>query len=184
VSPRESEESRRDSAISGRYWPLDGLYTLMSANDFHMLNGLSMLQLFRLEIETHSATLRQGLLCLENESSGTYGLEQLMRAAHSIKGAARIVNRSSAVRVAGSMEDCFVAARDNASPVPSQAIGLLLQGVDLLSCISKIPDDSIASWEGEHEAEIGAFLASLSPKGRSGKSVGRQGKDQSSDRSS
>jgi len=38
-----------------------------------------------------------------------------MRAAHSLKGAARIVDLADGVRVAHAMEDCFVAAQHVAS---------------------------------------------------------------------
>ena len=44
-----------------------------------------------------------------------WNLEALMRAAHSVKGAARIVGLEEAVQVAHVMEDCFVAAQDNIS---------------------------------------------------------------------
>ena len=46
-----------------------------------------------------------------DSSAGTFAGEMLMRAAHSFKGAARIVNLQSAVRVAHAMEDCFALAQ-------------------------------------------------------------------------
>ena len=39
-------------------------------------------------------------------------VDELMRASHSIKGAARIVHVEPAVRVAHALEDCFVAAQN------------------------------------------------------------------------
>ena len=145
----------------------------MSSQEFPALNDLPILELFRLEVETQSAILRQELLAaLGSGPSGTHRLEELMRASHSIKGAAQIVSRISAVRVAHTMEDCFSAAQDNATSLPPRTIDILLRGVDLLGCISKIPDASIARWEEEHKAEIEAFLASLPLKDNSGKPGG------------
>ena len=144
----------------------------MNSKEFPALNDRPILELFRLEVETQSAILRQELLALGSGPSGTHRLEELMRASHSIKGAAQIVSRISAVRVAHTMEDCFLAAQDNATSLPPRTMDILLRGVDLLGCISKIPDASIARWEEEHKAEIEAFLASLPLKDDGGKPGG------------
>src|SRR5207253_353689 len=58
------------------------------------------LELFRLECETHAGTLSDGLLLLEREPHRTELFERLMRAAHSLKGAARVVGLESAVALA------------------------------------------------------------------------------------
>jgi two-component system, chemotaxis family, sensor histidine kinase and response regulator WspE len=143
----------------------------LSTHGFGTLTTDSLLELFRLEVEAQCAILRQQLLALEKDPNGTHHLEQLMRAAHSIKGAARIVSRSSVVRVAGSMEDCFVAAQDSASLVPQRTITALLRGLDLLAHISKISDELIIRWEEEHRTEIEGLVASLSAKGSSGETL-------------
>ncbi len=75
------------------------------------LSGFSMQELFRVETENQTAILCEGLLALERDPQAAEALEALMRAAHSIKGAARIINLDGAVRVAHHMEDCFVAAQ-------------------------------------------------------------------------
>ena len=71
-----------------------------------------MHDLFRLEAENQVAVLTGGLLALERDPKDAAQLEALMRAAHSLKGAARIVGLDAAVRVAHGMEDCFVAAQE------------------------------------------------------------------------
>ena len=72
----------------------------------------SMLELFRIECEQHGKVLGDGLLALEQNPTSADWLEQLMRAAHSIKGAARMVDIEPVVQVAHSMEDGFVAAQN------------------------------------------------------------------------
>ena len=74
------------------------------------LSSLTMLELYRVEAEQQTALLTSGLLELERQPSAP-PWEMLMRAAHSFKGAARIVNFQSAVRVAHVMEDCFALAQ-------------------------------------------------------------------------
>src|SRR5688500_7339495 len=95
------------------------------------LSSFSMLDLFRLEAETQTALLTEGLLALERDSGATDQLEMLMRAAHSLKGAARMVNLDPAVRVAHAMEDSFVAAQKKSVSLTSKQVDALLQGVDL-----------------------------------------------------
>src|SRR5690606_29063154 len=68
------------------------------------MNDLPLIELFRMEAEGQLAVLTEGLLALER--GDTSQLEALMRAAHSLKGAARIVGLDTAVRVAHAMEDC------------------------------------------------------------------------------
>jgi len=59
----------------------------------------AMLELFQAEMDTHIPVLDQGLLALEKGQAGDREIEAMMRAAHSIKGAARIVGIEPAVRV-------------------------------------------------------------------------------------
>ena len=69
------------------------------------LGALSMLELFQLEVESQTSILTRGLLGLEREVDTKRHLAELMRAAHSLKGAARIVGRKPAVRIAHALED-------------------------------------------------------------------------------
>jgi chemotaxis protein histidine kinase CheA len=58
-----------------------------------------------------------------------------MRAAHSVKGAAKIVGLDQAVQLAHALEDCFVAAQRGEVRLGSDAIDVLLRGVDVLQRI-------------------------------------------------
>lgn len=100
------------------------------------LGNFSMLELFRLEVEGQTGILNEGLLTLERDATAADQLEALMRAAHSVKGAARMVDIDLGVRLAHAMEDCFVAAQKGELVLQSADIDLLLQGVDQLSAIA------------------------------------------------
>ena len=80
------------------------------------MSNFSMMDLFRMEADTQVAILNENILVLENNPNSPAELESLMRAAHSLKGAARIVGLDAAVRVAHVMEDCFVWRRLDRSP--------------------------------------------------------------------
>src|SRR5437764_14129201 len=93
----------------------------------------ALFELFREEVKAHSAALASGLLELEADSANPTRIEPLMRAAHSLKGAARIVGIDLAVRLAHAMEDVFVAAQEGRIRIDPAAIDRLLQGADLLA---------------------------------------------------
>jgi two-component system sensor histidine kinase and response regulator WspE len=127
------------------------------------LSGFSMLELFRLEAESQTAILSAGVLAVEEFERSPETIESMMRAAHSLKGAARIVGLDPAVRVAHAMEDCFVAAGKGTFRVRPEHVDLLLASIDFLSSIAKA-DDAIAptsAWPRTAEAlvaELGALL--------------------------
>ena len=54
-------------------------------------SNFSMLDLFRTEVSEQGKILTEGILGLEENPAAADRLEALMRAAHSLKGAARLV---------------------------------------------------------------------------------------------
>ena len=108
---------------------------------------LSMLELYRVESETQCAALSSGLVELENSAGSPAQLEALMRAAHSLKGAARIVGLEPAVQVAHAMEDVFSAAQRGPLTLKREHIDRLLAGVDLLARIGSAQAGSSHSVE-------------------------------------
>lgn len=101
------------------------------------LRDASLLELFALEAEAQTAVLNDGLLALERDPGAARQLEACMRAAHSLKGAARIVGLEEAVRVAHAMEDCLVAAQQGSLRLSAAHIDALLEGTDLLQRIGQ-----------------------------------------------
>ena len=122
------------------------------------VSHLPMLELFRVEAEQQMAMLTSGLLELERSPAASRPWEMLMRAAHSLKGAARIVNLQSAVSVAHAMEDCFALAQQGKLELRQPDIDLLLRGVDLLGQISKHDEASITRWDTAHAEDLRQFL--------------------------
>ena len=121
----------------------------------------AMLDLFQAEVETHVAVLNDGLLALENNPGATDQLEALMRAAHSIKGGARIVGLDAAVKVAHAMEDCFVAAQKGAVSLGSEQIDILLRIVDILIHIAESIHDGETDWVSRHGDEIDHLMEAI-----------------------
>ncbi|MFJ7316574.1 hybrid sensor histidine kinase/response regulator [Pseudomonas sp. NPDC098747] len=100
------------------------------------MRDASLLELFSLEAEAQTQVLSAGLLALERNPTQADQLESCMRAAHSLKGAARIVGVDSGVSVAHVMEDCLVCAQEGRLLLRPEHIDALLQGTDLLMRIA------------------------------------------------
>ncbi|OYD98745.1 hybrid sensor histidine kinase/response regulator [Nostoc sp. 'Peltigera membranacea cyanobiont' 213] len=101
------------------------------------VSNLSLLDLFNMEVKAQVVVLNDRLLALETKPDPQPELAALMRAAHCIKGAARIVQIDPAVNLAHVMEDCFVAAQEGKVTLTADRIDVLLQGVDMLLRIAE-----------------------------------------------
>ncbi|WP_340052853.1 hybrid sensor histidine kinase/response regulator [Pseudomonas sp. JAI120] len=105
------------------------------------MRDASLLELFSLEADAQTQVLSAGLLALERNPTQADQLEACMRAAHSLKGAARIVGLDAGVSVAHVMEDCLVSAQEGRLYLQPEHIDALLQGTDLLMRIATPGND-------------------------------------------
>jgi two-component system sensor histidine kinase and response regulator WspE len=126
------------------------------------LSQFSMRDLFRIEADGQTQALTDGLLALEKDPRRADQLEACMRAAHSLKGAARIVEIQPGVTIAHAMEDLFVAAQEGRTVLDQPRIDLLLQGVDLIIAIGKSPDLESGSQDEAWQAEADRLSQALS----------------------
>jgi two-component system sensor histidine kinase and response regulator WspE len=131
-----------------------------SAADFDPM----LLDLFKVELENHTRVLEKGLVEAEADRAPER-IEPLMRAAHSIKGAARIVGLTRAVSLAHAMEDLLSAAQKGTLALTGGQVDLLLKGNDLYAAAARSEAAAIPGWiaarEGEFEAMAGEIRASL-----------------------
>ncbi|PXX66182.1 two-component system, chemotaxis family, sensor histidine kinase and response regulator WspE [Pseudomonas sp. LAMO17WK12:I10] len=116
------------------------------------MRDASLLELFSLEAEAQTQVLSAGLLALERNPTQADQLEACMRAAHSLKGAARIVGVDAGVSVAHVMEDCLVSAQEGRLYLRPEHIDALLQGTDFLMRIAT-PGNQVS------EQDIAAYVA-------------------------
>jgi len=104
------------------------------------LSQFSLLDLFNMEVKTQVVVLNNCLLALETNPDPKSELAALMRAAHCIKGAARIVQIEPVVTLAHVMEDCFSAAQAGTVNLTPDCVDVLLQAVDMLQHIADNPN--------------------------------------------
>jgi chemotaxis protein histidine kinase CheA len=104
----------------------------MSQDNNGDLSQFSMLDLFRMEADSQTQILTDGLLAMERLKDDASAVESMMRAAHSIKGAAAIVGLEVVVQLAHGMEDAFIAAQHGKLALTPNRVDVLLAGVDLI----------------------------------------------------
>ncbi len=139
------------------------------------LNNISMIDLFRTEVEEQCKVLTECLLLLEEGQESAGCLEALMRAAHSVKGAARLVGIEPVVRVAHMMEDVFVAAQKSELNIGTDDIDTLLNGVDTIKSISRLPEKEMKDWEGMNRRKLDRLIDAVESIKPSGKGDGTAG---------
>ncbi len=125
------------------------------------LGGFSLYELFRGEAEQHAATLSAGLIKLEQSASPS-DIEPLMRAAHSIKGAAKVIGLERVVEFAHGMEDTLVAMQQGRESPTASRIDQLLRATDVLASLATISESQVPEWMQAHAsvlAELGAALS-------------------------
>jgi two-component system sensor histidine kinase and response regulator WspE len=135
-----------------------------SGTDSEDLSGYSMLDLFRMETREQMRVLTDGLLQLEQGAVDAARLEAMMRAAHSVKGAAAIVALEPAVRLAHAMEDVLVAAQEGRAHLDANGVDVLLGAIDLLQQLAE--SDGAAAPRGKRVAELVAALGTLHGKSK------------------
>jgi two-component system sensor histidine kinase and response regulator WspE len=84
-----------------------------------------------------------------------------MRAAHSLKGAARMIGYTAAVGVAHAMEDYFVAVQESRVVPTLDAVDALLNATDLLARLSHASEMAIISGDVAEQGEIDAIIPQL-----------------------
>ncbi|MCF8239942.1 MAG: hybrid sensor histidine kinase/response regulator [Melioribacteraceae bacterium] len=114
----------------------------------------AMINLFKIELEDQLQVLNKGLLILETEPSAAQEYEELMRAAHSLKGAARILELEDVVKVAHLMEDYFVGVQEDKFNLKTSHVDVLLKAVDLFTEVSKQEDSQLSSWINKNSSKF------------------------------
>jgi two-component system, chemotaxis family, sensor histidine kinase and response regulator WspE len=124
------------------------------------LEDFSLFELFRMEAEEQVRVLQAQLIEVESGEAKAATLEGLMRASHSLKGAARIVGLDVIVHLTHAMEDRFVAAQAGKA-LKSSDIDLMLAATDWLAQLQNVAEGETASWLENNSAAIEACAGNL-----------------------
>jgi two-component system sensor histidine kinase and response regulator WspE len=118
----------------------------------------SLLDLFREEVRSLCGQLSTGLVELEAAPTDTRRIEPLMRAAHSLKGASRIVHQMTAIDLAHEMEEVLVSAQRGKLTLTQADIDVLLSSTDILATMA---DADLATWGEAHASATADHVRTL-----------------------
>lgn len=137
------------------------LHGTFKAADQSLLLDDSILALFRTDLEMQLSSINNGLINLENLEDKSEQLEELMRAAHSIKGAARVVKFEPIVRLAHAIEELFVSVQEHQITLLPEHVDIIFKATDLLTELLKIPTNEYMTWLQSQEAPIQNIIEAL-----------------------
>ena len=126
-----------------------------------LMSDPAMLDLFRTETQNNVAILNDGLLALRDNPDAPDQLEALMRAAHSIRGAARMMSFDYASKLAHEMENCFVTSQKGRISLVADQIEILLRGVDMLNQIADAVGEGWSEWLQGHRKNIEQVIQAI-----------------------
>jgi len=136
------------------------------------LSKYSMTELFRAEADAQCNALSDGLLSIAQIKDRERLFRNLMRAAHSLKGAARIVQFEPAVRVSHAMEDVFTAVQEGRLHLAPNDVDTLLTGVDLLREVAGVEESDLKSWEKSNQPLLQEFVVACGRLGSTERDAG------------
>ena len=93
----------------------------------------NLYQYFKIEAREIVSDLSRDILGLERGDSGAESVARLLRQAHTLKGAARVVRLPRIAEIAHAMEDALAPHRGSSGVVSKEEIGRLLHQVDTIS---------------------------------------------------
>jgi two-component system sensor histidine kinase and response regulator WspE len=118
-----------------------------------------LLALFATEVEEKCAVMDRMLLQLEQQPERLELIAPLMRAAHSIKGAARAVRNEAAVTLAHALEDRMSGAQRSPPPIDDALVDLALRTVDQLRALGHDRSASSLAAADELKGRLRSFVA-------------------------
>jgi chemotaxis protein histidine kinase CheA len=96
-------------------------------------NAQKILGYFIEEAKEHLETLERGILDLANMANDTEQINEMFRAAHSVKGGAAMLGYNSIQKTAHRLEDAFKILKENRVQVDRKLESLFLKGYDMLN---------------------------------------------------
>lgn len=121
----------------------------------------NLVPLFIQELERAIPTITHHLIRIEGNMSSQRDLEALMRAAHSIKGSAKVLSLESIISLAHVMEECFEKAKGGTVALSPSFIDLLLKAVDSLDALAKTEPKQIDIWLKNNERALEELIDQL-----------------------
>lgn len=141
-------------------------------SDYLDPNNEELLKDFFSEAQMQVETLEQNILVLENEGHNRDAVDEIFRAAHTLKGGAATVEMNELSSFTHLVEDVLDAIRSDQVPVNEAVIDVLLLAIDI---IKEMLDARMKGsiYRGDSSGIEGKLSALLPEGGRRGKTAGK-----------
>ena len=96
-----------------------------------------LLSQFREEVDTHLLRLSQGVVVLEQNPRDTQVLKDVFRAAHTIKGAAKMMGFADISRITHEMESVLAGMRDGDLLLTPDITDVLIEAIDAVEALTR-----------------------------------------------
>jgi two-component system chemotaxis sensor kinase CheA len=120
---------------------------------------------FRVEARDIVDRLGKGVLDLEKGSGGAEGVPRLLRLAHTLKGAARVVKQREIADAAHTIEDTLAPFREATAPIPGDRLEAVLKLVDNISAwvaaLAPVPDEAASTTRQVSEERVRTVRADV-----------------------
>jgi CheY-like chemotaxis protein len=103
------------------------------------LSAMVMFELFRLQAQTQAELLATCVHSLARDPLAPERLDACASAARSFERTAHMVGLQAGGELARTMEECVAAVRSGEIELQQELIGLMLQAVDVLGCMARLP---------------------------------------------
>ncbi|MDY7028665.1 MAG: chemotaxis protein CheA [Spirochaetota bacterium] len=148
-------------------------------SDYLDPNNEELLKDFFIEAESQVDALEQNILVLENDPGERDAIDEIFRAAHTLKGAAATVQMTNLAEFTHLVEDVLDAIRSSEISADEHAVDVLLNSIDVIKEMLETKRDG-----GEFDADISdlkdqlsGLLSNAGPAGGQKAGGQKQGKD-------
>ena len=126
------------------------------------LDDMPLAEMFREELDLQAGRLAATLAEMAGSAPADAArLEALALAAHSLRGAGKIVGFDAAVRLSHEIELCAGVAQKGRLILGPGALAALSAATQLLSTLGAVPPAEWRTWSAAHEDEIAALAGRL-----------------------
>ncbi|MBN1267498.1 MAG: chemotaxis protein CheW [Anaerolineales bacterium] len=134
------------------------------------------LPIFQAEVKDQIDTLEKGFLRLEQDQNDVDLLQEIFRAAHTIKGSAGLIGHDRMTRLTHVMESVLDSLRKGEITVSADMVDICLESIDVLSLLrDEVADNVMRVEDIEPLVESINFLASKRTGGIDGEKSGKTG---------
>jgi two-component system chemotaxis sensor kinase CheA len=136
-------------------------------SDYLDPNNEELLKDFFSEAQMQVDTLEQNVLVLESEGANKDAVDEIFRAAHTLKGGSATVEMMELSHFTHLVEDVFDAIRSNQVAVNEDVVDILLQAIDVIKAMldKRMNGEVYQEDTSQIEGKLHALLPEKAPKG-------------------